>query len=602
MTDEEYIREQEELERLVDEYNCLADRRNRLVEEYNELVEELQYFLDATIDAINNAIAVQKYVVPKLDYSAGHVAEIAELVNTVQAEIEQLSAKFFILKNISTASKKLTQLNNEYQRNFGLYNTLRRVALGYVVGVDKHIISSKKLRETVEKNYLQNADYWISHCLMATMLWVNDEREAAGRAVSKAMGINQHKSSLYFLLINLHFGRSEAASKWFEYYIQDVDVNNVGDEIRVLLQAYLYNICGNDIDFKTKMRDAFNTLLSSIKNFTSSYEATICNRVLEFISVHVHKTAEEFIALQNTCADYSGLIVALENAEKNAEFAKYFDGLFNEDADAPKNMIERIQNVLYDLINTYDEAEMEIVRGMDYNDMILRARGDIAAAQKMYDAKYQSQRPQTLGDLMVKLALPSNGDDVDIRVRKFAVTFLCESIISAFILFRKQYKAQAKDSHEVTVDSFRITVKEADPHEAMNELQNYYKKNRNKFIRRDKAVKTLTIFTWIFWFSWIACTAYSAYASTQQQPWSTWVIVLFALTFVLAVGFTIWLVFQRKKASSFVTVRINKGLEKLSSIIESIKDWRNKFTIADEQSSALIEALNKFKSNEEVGK
>ena len=602
MTEEEYAREREEYERLVNEYRRLVDYRNHLVDEYNYLLAELQYSLSATIDAMNHAVAVQRYVVPRLDYSAGHAIEIAELVGAVQAEIEQLSTKYFIMKNISTASKKLTQLNDEYQRNFGLYNTLRRVALGYVVGVDKHIISSEKLRETVEKNYLQNADYWISHCLMATMLWVSDEKEAAERAVAKAMSIDQHKSSLYFLLINLHFGRSDAASQWFEYYIQDIDVTNIGDEIRILLQAYLYNICGDDMSFKAKMREAFNALLSCIKNHTSDYDGTIRNRVLEFISAHVHKTAEEFIALQDTCADYQKLIAALEDAEKNSEFAKHFENLYYEDSDAPKNMIERIQSVLYDLINTYDEAEMEIMRSMDYNEMILKARGDITAAQRMYNTKYQPQKPQSLGDLMVKLALPAVDDDVDIRVRKFAVAFLCESIISAFEMFKKQYNATVTDSHEVMIDSFKVTVKEDAPQEAMNELRIYYKKNRSKFIRRDKAVKTLTILTWIFWLSWVACTAYSAYVLSQQQPWPVWVITLFALTFVLAVGFTVWLIFQRKKAGAFVIARMNKGLEKLSSVIETIKDWRNKFTIADEQSSAVIEALNKFKSGEEVEK
>lgn len=600
MTSEEYARQQEELERLVNEYNRLVDRRNRLVEEYNYLVQELQYSLNATVDAINNAAVVQRYVVPRLDYSAGHVVEIAGLVGSVQEEIERLSEKYFIIKNISTASKKLTQLNDEYQRNFGLYNTLRRVALGYVVGVDSNIISNERLRKTVEKNYLQNADYWISHCLMATMLWVSDEPEAAQRAVEKAMSLDQHKSSLYFLLINLHFGRSEAAALWFEYYMQDIDVTNIGDEIRILLQAYLYNVCGDNAEFKAKMRATFNELLSSIKDRTANYDNEICNRALEFISSYVHKTSEEFIELQSSCLDYPSLITALENAEKNAEFARYFDELYNEDSDAPKNMIDRIQNVLYDLINTYDEAEMQILRSMDYNEMVLQARGDVAAAQKMYNTKYKPQKPQTLGDLMVKLALPSSGDEVDIRVRKFAVTFLCESIITAFDKFKKEYNASVSDEHEVRVDSFKVTVSEKDPQGAVNELKNCYKKNRNKFIRSDKGVKALTVFTWLFWILWVGCTVASVVFLAQGEEWPVVLIILFATTFLLAVGFTIWLIFRRKKVGAAASLRRENGLEKLLKIIEAIKDWRNRFTLADEQSAALIEVLSKFKSSEEV--
>jgi len=596
MTQEEY----EELQRLTNEYNRLVDRRNRLAEEYNYLVQELQYSLNATVDAINNAAAVKSYVVPRLDYSAGHVVEIAELVGSVQAEIDRLSEKYFIIKNISTASKKLTQLNDEYQRNFGLYNTLRRVALGYVVGVDSNIISNERLRKTVEKNYLQNADYWISHCLMATMLWVSDEPEAAQRAVEKAMKLDQHKSSLYFLLINLHFGRSEAAALWFEYYMQDIDVTNIGDEIRILLQAYLYNVCGENAEFKAKMRDTFNELLSSIKNHTANYDNEICDRALEFISSYVHKTSEEFIELQSSCLDYPSLISALENAEKNAEFARYFDELYNDDSDAPKNMIDRIQNVLYDLINTYDEAEMQILRSMDYNEMILQARGDIDAAQKMYNTKYKPQKPQTLGDLMVKLALPANGDEVDIRVRKFAVTFLCESIITAFGKFKEEYNSSVSETHEVRVDSFKVTVSEKDPQGAINELKNCYKKNRNKFIGSDKGVKTLNIFTWIFWILWVGCTVASVVFLAQGEEWPVALIISFAATFLLAVGFTIWLIFRRKKVGAAASLRREQGLEKLLKIIEVIKDWRNRFTLADEQSAALVEVLIKFKSSEEV--
>ncbi len=602
MTQEEYERERQEYERLVNEYNNLVARRNRLVQEYNELVEELNYALNATVDTINYAARVRKIVVPKLEYSAAHVTEVAELVGSVQKEIEELSKKYFIIKNISTSSKKLTELNNQYQRDFGLYALLRRVALGYVVGIDKHIISNERLRLTVEKNYLQNADYWISHCLMATMLWVNDDKEAADRAVSKAMNIDAHKSALYFLLINLHFGRREAASMWFEYYIQDVDVNNIGDEIRILLQAYLYNICGDDVEFKNKMRDEFNGLLQSVKNNSYDYDNVIKGRVLEFITASVHKSTEEFIELRRNCSDYNRMIASLDSAEKNAMFAKYFEELFESDSEAPKNMIDRIRNVLYDLINTYDEAEMQIMRSMDYHEMVLQARGDIAAAQKMYDTKHRPEKPQSLGDLMVKLAFPSANDEIDIRVRKFAVTFLIENIISAFEAFKKLYNSQTSDTHKVTIDSFELTVDEKDPGKAMAELESDYKKNRKKFINKDKKVKTLTVFTVIFWLAWAGCTAFAAFTYIKTEMWSALTIGLFAGTFVLAVGFTIWLIFQRKKAGAYVTERMNRALETLSGVINAMKNWREKYTLADEQSSALFEVLNRFLAKEEAAK
>ena len=113
MTQEEYEREQAELERLINEYNSLVNRKNQLVAEYNALLAELEYSINATADAIQRAAVVREYVVPKLGTSASSVTEVAELVGAVEAEIEELSRKYFIVKNISTATKKLTQLNNE---------------------------------------------------------------------------------------------------------------------------------------------------------------------------------------------------------------------------------------------------------------------------------------------------------------------------------------------------------------------------------------------------------------------------------------------------------------------------------------------------------
>ncbi len=595
MTEEEA----REREALVNEYNRLVERRNRLAEEYNRLVVELQYSMEAAVDSINRASAAKEYVVPRLSVSQQGVAEVAETIKGVQNEIEQLSQKYFIMKNISTASKKMTQLNDEYQRKFGLYNTLRRVTLGYVVGVDKNIVSNERLRVTVEKNYLQNADYWISHCLMATMLWISDEKEAAERAVSKAMSIDAHKSSLFFLLINLQFGRTEAADKWFEYYMNDIDVKNVGDEIRILLQAYLYNICGNDPAFRQKISEEFNAMLEEVKAQNSSYDGAVRKRALEFISAYAHKTSEEFPDLV-ACADYRAMIDMLEKAEKNRVFAKYFTDLYETDSESPKDMTSRIQNVLYDLVNTYDEAELAILRDMDYNDMILQARGDVNAAQKMYSAKYQPKKPQSFGELLLKLAFPSNTEVVDIRVRKFAVTFLCQGIKDAFASYKSSYSKVAGDKHKVTIDSFTVTADENKPESAAAELRELYKQNRRRMIRKDKGVKTLTICTIAFWIAWICSTAFAGIWYSVNKEWSVIAIILFAVTFLAAVGFTVWLMFKRQKVGLEIAEKMEKALKKLGDIQKSIGEWREKYNTADNEINMLFEALDKFVQSEEA--
>lgn len=601
MTEEEYRREQEEIERLVNEYNRLVARRNNLVERYNALVAELNWAVSAAAQVIGNAKQVNNYVVPLLSQSAQGVTIVAQDVDAVKAEIEELSQKYFIIKNISTASKKLTQLNDEYRRNFGLYETLRRVALGYVIGVDKNIVSSETLRKTVEKNYLQNADYWLSHCIMATMLWVSHEKEAAERAVSKAMSIDQQKSALFFLLVNLRFGRSDAAALWLEYYMKDINVNNIGDEISILLQAYLYNICGEDPAFKKRMREAFLGLLASVKFSNANYDEMIKGRVLDFVASYVHKTHEEFVPMARTCGDYKAMISALSNAEKNALFATYFTQLLEMDSSAPRDLAERIENVLYDLINTFDEQELQLVRSMDYNDMILQARGDVSAAQRMYNHKYNTGRPQTLGDLMVKLALPTSVDEVDVRVRKFSVSFLCDSMMDAFDSFREQYCQSVSTTHPVTVDGFTVTVDEADPSVALTDMVKTYDKNKRAMVSADKYVKLLTWSSVISWIVWAICAGYAGIVLANGDKWSPLAIGIFAVFFLASAGLTAGLFYRRRQVAAEIEVRKQKTLKKLKNVIDAIVEWRQKFTAADAQRQLLKEVLAKFKTSEEGG-
>ena len=82
---------------------------------------------------------------------------------------------------------------------------------------------------------------------LALMLWASDEKEAAGRALEKALFMDPQKSALYFMLINLRFSRVQTAQNWFVNYMDRVNPSNLGGEWQYLLQAYLAGAFGNYI-------------------------------------------------------------------------------------------------------------------------------------------------------------------------------------------------------------------------------------------------------------------------------------------------------------------------------------------------------------------
>ena len=152
-------------------------------------------------DAVN---ADMKYLVNIVGQADISTKEVYQALN-------ELTVQYFTFKRISSASKNVTQYTDEYNTKFFYYNELRRISLGYVIGLDMNLINGETMRKKVEKAYLQNTDYWLAYAISAVMLWASNEREAANRALSKSLSLSYFNSCLFYLLINLRFGRIDAA-------------------------------------------------------------------------------------------------------------------------------------------------------------------------------------------------------------------------------------------------------------------------------------------------------------------------------------------------------------------------------------------------------
>ena len=143
MTDEEIQREREEAERLIREINATIDRINRVNQENAQLEYELEQSINNVKILIGNCGEMDKAVYEQMGFLSGKVGEADISTKHVFDAINELTTQYFTFKKISTASKNVTQFTDEYHTRFSYYNELRRISLGYVVGLDSHIISSE---------------------------------------------------------------------------------------------------------------------------------------------------------------------------------------------------------------------------------------------------------------------------------------------------------------------------------------------------------------------------------------------------------------------------------------------------------------------------
>ena len=576
MTDEEY----REYQRLVYEYN-------RLVEENNQMIEEINYAQDCMVVLANNMATVSANVVPNVKYVSQQVNVADTDVSTLMKALEELTNQYFVFKELSTASKNLTQYNDEYFTKFQFFNQLRRITLGYVIGLDSYIISNESLRKKVEKCYLSNTDYWLSYAIMSVMLWASNERSAADRALHKALKMDSKKSAVFYMLVNLRFGRIDPASKWYLYYLDRTDVNDLGDEWQKLLQAYLSGALGADPKLENAAEEYYQRIFEQTQALNAGYELRVQARSQEFISNFLHVTETEFPALKMCCSDYPKMKAVLSDFEKFSAVAKYYDDVNNMEEDRAANTNERIENVLYDLINSYDEKEYEVVKKIKYNEAVIAAKGNLSAAQKRYNELYgQVGTKLNAGEMLLKWAFSEDYVETDVTVKKFSISQLSDNIVHGFKSYAAKIKNSVLDSFSVNIDGCDMVCTQNNYDDCVNKVNSFFLKNRFSYALKDKQ---FGIFLFICAASLILLGAAALFLQTDAFP------VLLALGVVVGVlgGFLVWR--RYVDIGKELAEKCRKALIKLLDVFEELRIWKN---LIDEESSKdeyLYNSVLKFK-------
>lgn len=568
---DEYQREQE-----------LINEINRLVAENNMLNAELQVALDNVVTLTNNVHSLSQYVIKDASSLSQHTEALDENVTMVWNALADMTHRYFRFKNLSTASKNLTQYTDEYYTRFSFYNKLRRITLGYVIGLDNAIISSETLRKEVEKIYLQNTEYWLAYAIAAVMLWASNEKEAAKRALRKSLSIDTCRSDVFFLLINLRFDRLDVAKDWYLDYLDKADLTCLGSEYQYLLQAYLAGLFGPDPEFESLVSDNFQQGLARIDAVTVDFASRFSARAKAYAEAYLHITGEEFPTLAEVSKDYEQLKYLLGRAECNALFAADYSELAQRQEDYSEDQAQRVENVLYDLINAYDDEEWKVIKQQKYNEAIIEAKGDVAAAQTKYDLEYANlDKKRSLADLLMDWAFSDDPTITNLTIKRFAITLMKEAIAHGFQLFAQDYQKKEPDQISIEIDGCQLQCGENDYDIKKDTLGAWYTKNRVKDSFKDKYIQIFTI----------VCAASLLLLVFTAFAFNPVTLTIGVLGGIVG-GFVLWR--RIVEVGRILEEKKRLGLLKLRQALEELTSWRRLFHAADAHTQDVKDALDKF--------
>ena len=127
MTEEEARAEREEAERLLAEIRRLQNQIERAIIENQNLQAELASLVEKVQIVTENAAAMDVEVNKSMEYVKGRIQEADVSTSELFKLIDDLTNSYFTFKNLSTASKNVTQFTDEYYTRFKFFNELRRI-------------------------------------------------------------------------------------------------------------------------------------------------------------------------------------------------------------------------------------------------------------------------------------------------------------------------------------------------------------------------------------------------------------------------------------------------------------------------------------------
>lgn len=568
---------QNQIERTLAMWKQTINENVQLENELNVAVLDVQTLNNACREmdsAVNERMQILSQAVVKAEIDTKHVFDA----------LSELTFWYISFKNVSSASKYITQYTDEYHTKFSYYNELRRITIGYVIGLDKMIISSEVMRKKVEEAYLQNSEYWLAYCIAAVMLWSNNEKEAAQRALSKSLQMNYYNACLFYLLINLRFGRVDAAMQWYLVFFDRVDTNRLGDEWQYLLQAYLCGAFGSDQTFQEVISDNFRKMLTQAGTKTVDFHEKVIAHSKNFADLFLHKTNREFNTLKKTCAEYDDIIELLSCAEKNGKLAMYYDSIAETNPEASEELSQRIENVLYSLISNYDSDELKLVKKIKYNEAIVSAKGDLNAALANYNLAYEDEKKQkNLLDLLLKWAFSYEDAQTNIVVVQFAISFLKDWIIKGIEKSIEEYQEKEKEKYTIKIDTFTAECREDEFLTAKGSLEKHYDKKRFVSKTKDKQVR---IYSGICLLSIVLLIVLALFFSP--------VILTLAILIGITGSFLLWR--RLVDVGNILKAKKRKGVLRLKKSLDELKAWRKAYNDEHEKKTDLFYAINRFQN------
>lgn len=524
--------------------------------------------------AINNLDQTINTFKSRVDVKVGDVststASIQATTDQIYANIERFKNDLMHGEESQIAHENILRIDQIIKEQFSNYIAIRRTVMGVVRDFDINLVRNSTIQELSEELWITSSRYWLSYALIAITAWVNNYPEVAKNALAESGRKDAIKTTLFFCLMNLRFGRMEAAKKWFYEYFKTLDPTMLQQETAILLQAFLNGIFGKDKELEQEVISLIDEWISVINDnekisteLLNAYETYINN-----LNAPVQFSYESILQFCVNSGELERSYQDVSKFEMLLEFVKSLD--VEAEVQEDSNYKSRIDAILMNLISNYDGEELELRKQQEYYRCIVENNGDISQAEAQFQAMEELENAEfNIGRQMIKWAIYDDNDQTDVQVRKFGFQNTKAWFKGAVSNFDAKLQQAFPVEYRFRIDTWEGVSNGSDYAEQMESLQNHFE--NNKF--QNMFVNTPNMLAAILFIASVGLAFVTIYS---------------LIVAALAAGF---LAFRVVKAIQGYPLRIQAAADNLNAVMNEIAEFRRYYEEQRAKKDALLSTV-----------
>ena len=512
------------------------------------------------------------------------VTNIQDDIDNLQDDITSFKDRFeeFVKdlekkNNITHAQGQIIILNQEIEKQFGLYEKVRKYLLGILQSVDTGLVSKQAITNATEDLMLGTPRYWLTPSLIALASWINNNKALAEKALNEGLTRHQLKTVLIFTLICNRLKRRDASFMWLSKYFENQNPLEMPQETLILVNAYTDGVFGPDSEGECLVQ--IKKWLEYLSNQPETVQE-LEERWKDKIDVLPIDEIDNYEYLSKYSPDYPLLKDLLEKAMRNGSLHNYLENIFTAEK-IEKDYVEELDDILYKLVEEYDADEYELRKKHRMCELIIKYEGDKELAEKDFDANVVQlfEHKVTFFDILTNAVTK---EDSSPTMRKLAIVLMKEWILNAHQDFIVQYRNEYPSSIKIKVNNWEGTTKDGANVDDLTESYKDYLEIAHNKAMKEAHVSYWTIALLIGFIGWLCAGGGN-------------VALVFTICGALYMVLDIFNVNNKRKA---LVDKFNKAVDIANSLLHSIcadfVDWQKAYADADKDAEIAHQYLEQY--------